>query len=83
MESLNIDLTPELLALVPVVVALLQLAKSFQWFEALKQWAPFIAIGIAFGLAKASGVTEPIMPSIIVGLVASGGYDLFKAPTKT
>lgn len=75
-----IDLTPEMLALVPIVATVLQLAKRIEAIAKLKQWYPFLSIGIALGLGYLTGMEEPIAPSIIIGLVASGGYDLLKAP---
>lgn len=79
-EQLIIDLTPEMLALVPIVATVLQLAKRIEAIAKLKQWYPFLSIGIALGLGYLTGMEEPIAPSIIIGLVASGGYDLLKAP---
>jgi hypothetical protein len=82
MDTLNINLTPEMLALVPVVAVILEALKRISILEKLKPWMPFISIGVALGLGYLTGIVQPIMPSIIIGLVASGGYDLLKSPSK-
>lgn len=75
---LEIELTSEMLALVPIVAAILQVAKRIKAVENLKEWFPFLSVAVAYGLCYFSGVTQPVMPSIVIGLVASGGYDLVK-----
>ena len=82
MESLTVNLTPEMLALVPVVAAILQLLKRVEAIEKVKEWLPFASIAIAYGVAYLTKMPEPILPAVIIGLVASGGYDLLRAPTK-
>ena len=81
MENLIVKLTPEMLVLVAVVGALLQVAKSLDAVKQVKQWLPFFSIGIALALAYLTKMPDPVLPAIIIGLVASGGYDLLKAPT--
>ena len=81
-ETLNIELTPAMLALVPVVAAILQVIKRVEVMQKLKAWLPFVSIGIALGLGYLTKMSNPILPSIIIGLVASGGYDLLKSPSK-
>lgn len=75
-----VTLTPAMLALVPVVAAILQLAKRFEPLQKLKSYLPFISIGIALGLGSLANMPNLIISSVIIGLVASGGYDLLKAP---
>ena len=82
MDNLNITLTPEMLALVPVVAAILQLVKGFDFVEKIKSYLPLVAMGLALGLAYATKMADPIVPAVIIGLTASGGYDLLKAPKK-
>lgn len=79
-ETLNITLTPQMLALVPVVAAILQMVKRVPQIEQIKGWLPFASLGIALGLCYITGVKEPILPAIVIGLVASGGYDVLKKP---
>lgn len=82
MEELVIQLTPEMLVLVPVVATILQFLKRIEALAELKQWFPFLSIAIALGLGYLTKMPDPILPSIVIGMVASGGYDLLKAPTK-
>ena len=81
MENLTVSLTPEMLALIPVVAAIIQLLKRVEAVKKLTAWLPFAAIGIALGLNYYTNIPEPVLPSIIIGLVASGGYDLLKGST--
>ena len=76
MNNLNVELTPQALALVPAVAILIQVIKRMEIADKLKQWLPFVSIGLALGLAYLTGLENPILPSIIIGLTASGAYDL-------
>jgi len=78
MEQLNVELTPAMLALVPVVAALLQMIKKFPLPDKIKEFLPGASMLIALGLLYASKVPNPILPSVIIGLMACGGYDLLK-----
>lgn len=82
MEEFTVTLTAQMMSLVVVVGALLQIAKKIKALEQIKQWFPFLGIGIAFALCKYSGIEDPVMSSVLIGLVSSGGYDLLRAPTK-
>jgi len=82
MEEYTIQLTPAMLTLVPVVAALLQFAKRLEAVQKIKEWLPMVSIGIALGLAYLTKMPDPIMGAVVIGLVASGGYDLLKAPTR-
>jgi len=81
MEEFMINIDAQTMMLVAAVGAILQVAKGIPALEKLKQWFPFIAIGVAYVLSRALGVEDPIMPSIVTGLLASGSYDLLKSPT--
>jgi len=83
MESLNIQLTAEMLAMVPIAAAIIQLLKGLEILEQAKNWIPFIGLAISCGLAYLTKLPQPIYSGIIIGLVANGGYDLLRAPTKT
>lgn len=78
MEQLNVDLTPAMLALVPVVAAILQMIKKFPLPDKIKEFLPGGSMLIALGLLYANNVPDPILPSVIIGLMACGGYDLLK-----
>ena len=77
---MEVNLTPEMLVLVPVVAALLQVLKNIEAIQAIKEWLPYVAVGIALGLGYLTKMENPILPSILIGLMASGGYDLVKGP---
>ena len=82
MEELTITLTPAMITLVPIVGAILQVLKRIEAIQKIKEWMPFLSVGIALGLGFLTKMPDPILPSVIIGLVASGGYDLLKAPSK-
>ncbi len=78
MDELVIQLTPQMLLLIPIVAAIVQVVKQLKAIEKYTKWLPFVAIGVAYGLAMATNVADPILPSVIIGLAASGGYDAVK-----
>jgi len=82
MEELQISLTPEMLALVPVVAAIIQVLKKIPSISKIAAWMPFAAIGIAMLLAYGLNGEVDVLPSVVLGLTASGAYDLLRAPTK-
>jgi len=78
MEELVVQLTPGMLLLIPIVAAIVQVIKQIKAIEVYKKWLPFLAIGIAYALAIATKMADPVLPSVIIGLAASGGYDAVK-----
>ena len=64
--------------LVPIVAALLQVLKRIPQIEKIKNLMPFVGIAVSIVICYASKVVNPTVTGIIVGLVASGGYDLIK-----
>lgn len=87
MENLNIELTPEMLFLIPVVAALIQVLKDkvlkIKYIPiavrvSIKSVLPYISIGIALGLLYYQQVPKPLVESIIIGLTACGGFDLLR-----
>ncbi len=78
MEDLTFQMTPQVLALIPVVAAILQVLKRIEPIQQVKQWLPFIAIALSIGLAYLTKVPDPIMPGIVAGLMAGGSYDLLR-----
>lgn len=79
---MEVNLTPEMLALIPVVAALLQVLKNIKAVQNIKEWLPYVSVGLALGLGYLTKMENPIIPSIVIGLMASGGYDLVKGPKK-
>lgn len=78
----NLEITPAMLAFVPVVAAILQTIKKFPIPDKVKEFLPGFSMLIALGLLYASKVPDPILPSVIIGLMACGGYDFFKQKKK-
>ncbi|GAH16729.1 unnamed protein product [marine sediment metagenome] len=83
MENLNIELTPAMLALVPVVAAILQMIKRLPLPNQIKEFLPGFSMLIAFGLLYYQGVPEPLLAAVMIGLTAAGGYDFFKQKKKS
>lgn len=81
-EDLTIQLTPAMMALVPVVALVLQVIKKVPALEQLKDWMPFVSIGVALGLGYLTKMPDPVMPSILIGIAASGTYSLAKSTVK-
>jgi len=77
----DITLSPELLALVPFVVGLLQLIKRFSFAETIKPFIPFVAIAISCGYCYVQQIPDPVVSGLLLGMVASGGYDAAKGLT--
>lgn len=82
-EQLTLTLTPAMLAIVPIVAMLLQLLKRVELIQKYKDWLPVISIGASILLTYLATIANPIMAGIIIGLVAAGGYDVFKLGTNT
>lgn len=78
MEDLTFEMTPQVLVLIPYVAVILQVLKRIEPIQAVKQYLPFIAIGLGIGFAYLTKVPDPIMPGIVAGLMAGGSYDLLK-----
>lgn len=90
MENLNVELTPAMLALVPIVAAIIQVLKKFLAIKQIptevsifiKGLLPFVSMAVAFGIMQYQKVPEPLLPALMIGLTAAGGYDLFKQKKK-
>ena len=78
-DTLTISLTPAMLALVPVVATILQVLKKVEVVQKFKEWLPFASIGLSLALCYLTKMPNPMLPSIVIGLVASGGYDLLRS----
>lgn len=75
----EIQLTPEMLMLVPIVAALLEVLKRIPLIAQVKEWMPFIAIGASVGVIYAQTTELQILPAVVMGLMASGAYSSVKA----
>lgn len=80
MDALNVELTPAMVAMIPVVAAILQMVKRMAFAEKIKDYLPLIAIAIAIGISYAGKMPDPIIPSVLIGLSAVGGYETLKKP---
>jgi len=86
MENLNVELTPAMLALVPVVATIIQVIKRILKANGMpiiinslaKEFMPFVSIGIALGIMIYQSVPQSLLPAIIIGLTACGGFDLLR-----
>ena len=82
MESqLSIELTPAMLAMVPLVAAVLQMFKNLPLLETYKRYFPIAALALGIGAAFLQGFPNPILVGIVIGLTAAGSYDVLKGKT--
>jgi len=75
----DIQLAPEMLMLVPIVAAILEVLKKIPLIEGIKEWMPFLSILLSVGVIYAQTGESQIMPAIVMGLMASGAYSSVKA----
>ena len=75
----EIQLAPEMLMLVPVVAALLEVLKKIPLIAGIKEWMPFLAMLMGLGVIYAQTGEAQVMPAIVMGLMASGAYSSVKA----
>lgn len=80
-EQLSLTLTPAMLVIVPIVATLLQVLKRIEIINKIKDWLPVISVVASILLAYLSGIGNPILAGVIIGLVAAGGYDVAKLGT--
>lgn len=78
MENLSLEMTPAMMVLVPMVAALIQFVKKIPQFESYNQWLPIVSLALGVGAAYLQNLPNPIMAGIIIGLTASGAYDVLK-----
>jgi hypothetical protein len=78
----NIELSKTMLALVPVVAWLIQQVKEIPALSFLKQWLSYISVVAGVGMACLVNWNfspqETIIPGIIMGILATGGYEMMK-----
>ena len=87
MAQFGIELSPSMLAFVPLVAFLVQLIKETGLVENVKGLLPLVAIGlgIACSFLAAKGLTtwyDPVLPGVMIGILATGGYEAFKNSRK-
>jgi len=78
----NLNLTPAMLALVPLVAAAIQIIKNIPATVKIKPFMPFVGMIVAFCMLYAQKPEPQIIPAVVIGLMASGAYDGIKAISK-
>lgn len=78
----TIILTPAMLAQVPLIVLVLQMAKRLPHFEKIKPYLPLISCGIGIVIAYATSIPNHIVAGLMMGLSASAGYSQFREISK-
>ena len=68
-----------MLMLVPVVAAVLEVLKKIPLIDNIKDWMPFLSMGLSIGVIYAQTNEVQIMPAVVMGLMASGAYSSVKA----
>lgn len=71
--------TEKIIQAVAIVAALLQIIKTIPVIDRFKAWFPLASVALGLGLASAMNLPDVIVTGILIGLSASGGYDLFKS----
>ena len=77
MESTQ--LTPEMLALVPIVAGVLQALKKIPIIDKIKAYMPFLSMALGLGAVYALTGEPQVIPAVVMGLMASGLYSGVKA----
>ena len=73
------NLDPEILMLVPLVTAILQVIKKIPQAKAILPFLPFVSMLVSLGLLYAQSNHLQVIPAITLGLMASGLYSGVKA----
>lgn len=81
----TIELTPQMLAVIPMIAFLVQPIKG-AWGGRLTPWTPYISaafgVGAAVLLAMGGSIGQQVFSGILMGLSASGGYDMARSLEK-
>jgi hypothetical protein len=78
MEQLNIELTPAMLVLVPVVAAIIQMAKKLPIVSKYTEYLPIASLLLGVGGAYLQEIPNPILAGVMIGLTACGAFDVLK-----
>lgn len=81
MEQLNIELTPAMLVLIPVVAAIIQQIKKIPQLKIYRNLLPLVSLAFGIGLCFLQKLPNPIMAGILIGLSASGAFDVLRNKT--
>lgn len=84
MESQGLVLPEHLLWVVAVIAMVLQGLKKFSWLDEWKDFVPLfsVVLGCLGAAVMGTGYPELFQVGVVIGLMASGSYDTFKAFVK-
>lgn len=77
------QLTPQMILLIPIVGAVIQLLKKIPQIQPYKEFLPIVAIVLGVLLVWAAPYLGFLKDGIIVGLGACGGYAMLKSKPKS
>lgn len=82
----TIELTPQMLSIIPILALVLQMIKGIAPLAKLKPWLPLLAVGLGIAMAvlmkMGTALDQQVVSGIVLGLATSGGYDAARTPTK-
>ena len=80
----TIQLTPAMLALVPIIAYFVQIIKSiitdYAWFAKAKKFLPLVAVFFGIGLSYLCQIDNFVVAGILEGIAAVAGYETLKLP---
>lgn len=74
----TIELTPSMLAVVPLVAYVIEVMKTLPKADKIKPYLPIISMVVGVGGAYAFSIANPVVAGIMIGMAASTGYNGFK-----
>jgi len=87
-EQMTVQLTPQMLTVIPILAVAMQMVKGLAPVEKekVKPFLPFVAVAAAIVLAilmkMGTGLEDQVVSGIIMGLATAGGYDAAKVRGK-
>lgn len=81
-DDLIVSVTPAVVMIAGLAAAIVQFIKAIPQVAKFKAALPFAAIVTGIVLSFVWQVADPIQAGIVAGLIAAGGYDVLKLPTK-
>jgi hypothetical protein len=79
----GIELTPTMMMLIPAVALILQKLKELPYYAYIKGFGGVLSLVIGIVLAYATSTPDPILNGIVIGVAATGGYEVLKKPKTT
>jgi len=84
--DLVINLTPQMLSIIPLLAVAMQMLKGIEPVAKLKAWFPLLSVVVAVGLAivmkMGPDTQSQIMAGVVMGLATAGGYDTARMASK-